>query len=168
MKPIIFLVLFLLCVSYAEASFTPKEGIVEDSRGWYVWKEFKIGENISYWAIQIVQLKVAQAQEIDLWFGYPKLKRVCSCESNGNPDGEPRQFNKDGTPLWGNNPKTGRPEKKDVGLCQISLPYHGKETKRLGLDVIYSGADNLTYAKILWDKQGAVPWKASSRCHKEN
>ena len=45
------------------------------------------------------------------------------------------------------------------------MKFHLKETKRLGLDVINSEADNVAYAKILWDKEGSRPWKASKKCH---
>ena len=66
MRYLIFIGLFVLCASSVEASFTPKEGIVEDDRAWYQWREFKIGDNISYWAIQLVQLKTAYAQADEL------------------------------------------------------------------------------------------------------
>ena len=157
----------LLFANITNASFTPKEGIVEDEKGWYIWKEFTIGQNISYWAIQLVQLKTAYAQEINVWLGYSKLKKICACESAGGSDREPRQFDEKGNPLWGYDPKTGKPIKNDVGMCQISLPYHLKETKRLGLDVINSFEDNVAFAKILWKREGDKPWRASEKCWKK-
>lgn len=165
----ILLVGLFLLAGNANASFTPKAGIVEDDRAWYQWREFKIGQNISYWALQIIQTKIAYASELPIkdlvWKDYPELKKICACESAGQPYREPRQFNSDKTPLWGNDPKTGKPIKNDVGMCQISLHYHGKETKRLGLDVINSEEDNVSYAKILYDKEGSRPWNASKKCH---
>ena len=58
------LVLFTLIPSFAGASFTPIEGLLETERGWFVWREFKIGQDISYWALQMVQPKIAQAAEL--------------------------------------------------------------------------------------------------------
>ncbi len=48
----------------------------------------------------------------------------------------------------------------DTGTMQINLDYHGDEVERLGLDMtdLY---DNVTYARILYEDQGAQPWVCS-------
>lgn len=93
----------------------------------------------------------------NLWQGYPELKKICGCESAGNPNSEPRQF-ESSTPLWS---KKGT---ADVGACQISIPAHKTELQKLGLDVINSEADNVKYAKLLFDKNGTKDWLASKSC----
>jgi len=92
------------------------------------------------------------------WEGYEKLRRICSCESWGNSDKEPRQFKEDGSLL------KGYPVPSDVGACQISLVYWGKQSKEMGLDVINSYFDNIKFAKWLFDKFGDSPWSASRHC----
>ena len=75
---LIFISLFLLFLfNNADASFIKKEGLTEDSNGWYIWKEFRLASGIPYWAIELIQPKIAEAKEltlkqkIKLWF--PKL-----------------------------------------------------------------------------------------------
>ena len=101
MKPIfIGLVLVLILFNNADASFTEKSGLEEDSRGWYQWKKFIIGQNISYWAIEMIQAKYAEAEELSLKeqiiqyiyyienkFNLPKrrLIKIVECESGFNP-----------------------------------------------------------------------------------
>ncbi len=105
--------------------------------------------------------------ETDIWEDYPLLKQICSCESAfAHPFNEPRKFDELGLPLWGQNPKIRGATTTDVGVCQISLKYHEKQTKKMGLDVINSLEDNVKYAKYLYDKNGARDWKASYNCHK--
>ena len=95
------------------------------------------------------------------------MKQICSCESAfAHPFNEPRQFNELGLPLWGMNPKIRGATTTDIGACQISLTYHEKQTKKMGLDVINSLEDNVRYAKYLYDKNGTRDWKASYNCHK--
>ncbi|MGH7782272.1 MAG: hypothetical protein ACREO5_00285 [Candidatus Binatia bacterium] len=50
---------------------------------------------------------------------------------------------------------------RDVGECQINTWAHADELRRLRFDVIHSEADNVTYAKILFDREGWRPWIAS-------
>ena len=42
----------------------------------------------------------------------PVLKRIAACESTGNPNAVPRQFNRDGAPL-GETIRTGKPIVRD-------------------------------------------------------
>jgi hypothetical protein len=50
----------------------------------------------------------------DPWERYMRLKRVAACESTGDVHGTPRQFHLNGSPLWGNDRKTGLPVTRDV------------------------------------------------------
>src|SRR3990167_8183300 len=48
---------------------------------------------------------IVPAPVVSVWEGYANLKRMCSCESWGTPENEPRQFKEDGAILWGISPK---------------------------------------------------------------
>lgn len=109
------------------------------------------------------RLSIAQ-----IWATDPNLERVCSCESWGDPSKVPRQFNTDGSPLWGNDPKTGKPIKRDVGECQINTLAHADELARLHLDVVNSAADNVAYANILYQRNGLKDWAPSKQCWSPN
>lgn len=87
------------------------------------------------------------AQEIDKVFpDAPIMHKVMACESNGN--------------IEAYNPTNGS---HDNGLFQISDLYHGKRVRSLGLDV-GNPADNIAYARILYDESGLQPWSASKHC----
>ncbi len=81
----------------------------------------------------------------------PVMAEIARCESQF------RQFNKDGTVL------RGMAVKKDVGLFQINEGYHAAAAKALGLN-IYSVDGNMAYAKVIFEKSGTQPWKASKPC----
>ena len=110
-------------------------------------------------------IRVAKASDLGLWDNYLPLKRACSCESWWSPNGEPRQFNANGSVLWGQD-KGGKIIKRDVGACQINIEAHAKELKRLNLDVVNSFDDNISFAKILYNKSGLKPWEPSKQCWK--
>lgn len=57
----------------------------------------------------------------------------------------------------------GKVNSKDVGVMQINEKYHLEDAKKLGYD-IYTIEGNVAYAKYLYEKYGADPWKASSPC----
>jgi len=111
---------------------------------------------------------LAPATTTDLFAGDEILERACSCESWGDPNHVPRQFNADGSILWGQetDPKTGKTivVKRDVGACQDNTKAHGTEIAALGLNVITSYDDNVAYAKILQARAGMEPWSASQSC----
>lgn len=87
------------------------------------------------------------AQEIDTVFpDAPIMHRVMACESGGNNDAY--------------NPTNGS---HDNGLFQISDLYHGPRVRALGLDV-GNPADNIKFARILYDESGLQPWSASKDC----
>lgn len=51
----------------------------------------------------------------------------------------------------------------DGGIFQVSLKYHGPELEALGLDR-FDVRDNLTFARILYDRNGWRDWSASQHC----
>jgi hypothetical protein len=90
---------------------------------------------------------------------YPELVPVCSCESTGRPDNEPRHYDLDGVTVL-----RGRINPLDVGACQINLKYHEQAATNLGLD-LFKEEDNYAYANYLYDHQGFKPWSWSAHCH---
>lgn len=76
-----------------------------------------------------------------------RMVAVVKCESNF------RQFESDGTVVLSPT--------MDVGLFQINLKAHLKQSQKMGLDIINSLEDNYTYAKHLFDQQGEAPWVCS-------
>lgn len=121
------------------------------------------------------QVALAQTQPAtttpDPWADSPLLERACSCESWGDPNKVPREFNSDGSILWGQetDPATGKTivVKRDVGACQINTQAWGKTAAALGLDLEHSLADNIAFAKKLNAQYGMQPWAASKSCWKE-
>lgn len=109
----------------------------------------------------LIETVVAQAQTVSIWDGYPKLKRICAVESTGDRHLEPRQFYPDGSIIWGKDPKTGLPIKRDVGACQINLIVWGTTARAMSLNVVHSIEDNITFGKWLYDHYGDGPWSAS-------
>lgn len=97
---------------------------------------------------------IASQGKTDVWYGYSKLKTICACESRGDKNGEPRQFDNKGDVL------RGYPNPNDVGMCQISTEWHAGEAKRVGLDIM-TAKGNLAFAKHLYDTEGDAPWKWS-------
>lgn len=87
----------------------------------------------------------------------PTLKRICSCESTGYPDREPRQFESDGSV------KRGRINPLDTGMCQINLHYWGDGARSLGFD-LFSEEGNKRMALWIYERHGTQPWDWSSAC----
>ncbi len=81
----------------------------------------------------------------------PVMIQVARCESGF------RHMLEDGTVL------KGRVDSRDTGVMQINSFYHGKESAKLGLDLL-NLEDNMAYARYLYQKQGTAPWNASSSC----
>jgi|SRR6185437_13484593 len=116
---------------------------------------------------RITQILAIAVLSDPTWANYPLLKRICGTESNDGPDSEPLQFDP-GTdnPRWGWEASSTAPGGKvrvqrDVGACQINIKAHADELAALHLDVIHSLADNVAYAKLLFDREGWEPWQAS-------
>lgn len=81
----------------------------------------------------------------------PTMIKVAECESSL------RQHDNNGLVL------RGVVDKKDSGVFQINLRYHLEEAEALKLD-IDKLEHNIIYAKLLYDKYGLQPWKASKPC----
>lgn len=134
------------------------------------WKKFVLwlllvfGLSGFFRLFQPLQFFIERAHGADVWEGFMMLRRVASCESTGDVNKPPRQFNDDGSPLWGNDPKTGKPIKRDAGLLQINTKAHAQELKLLNLDVVHSEMDNIIYGKILYQREGLRPWTQSKKC----
>jgi hypothetical protein len=91
----------------------------------------------------------------------PQLKKICACESTGDPDGIPQHYERDGVTVL-----TGRVTPADKGMCQISLDYHKKNAERMNLNV-EDPFDNVAYANWLYEQEGTRPWNASRKCWQE-
>lgn len=81
----------------------------------------------------------------------PTMIKVAECESSL------RQHDNNGLVL------RGVVDKKDSGVFQINLRYHLEEAEAFKLD-IDKLEHNIIYAKLLYDKYGLQPWKASKPC----
>jgi hypothetical protein len=99
----------------------------------------------------------------DVFLKYPILKKIAACESTGDPNGTPRQFNSDGSVLWGNDPKTGKPIERDAGIFQINEWVWKPLAEKMGLDLA-TEAGNLAFGEFLYLKYGTSPWTASEGC----
>lgn len=86
-----------------------------------------------------------------------ELIPVCSCESTGNKNGIPTQYDSKGNLLL------GRENPSDRGMCQINLDAHGIELEKLGIDVD-TEEGNVEFANILYDREGLTPWSWSKSC----
>lgn len=94
----------------------------------------------------------------------PELRSIFACESAGDKEAAPRQFNANGSILWGNDPKTGKPIMRDVGEAQINTWVWGKDAAALGLDLKNSENDNVYFGYVLYEKYGLSPWNPSKSC----
>jgi hypothetical protein len=111
-----------------------------DTPTWYKAQQYAVEKDRAY-------LKLA-----------PKLKRICACESAGNPDAIPQQYEADGVTVL-----TGRITPEDKGMCQVNEYYHGEQSRRMGLDLL-DPHDNVAYANWLYEMEGTAPWSASRKC----
>jgi hypothetical protein len=85
----------------------------------------------------------------------PLLADIAFCEStmrHQHPDGEVVR---------------GKVNSDDVGVMQINEYYHLKTAQKLGID-LHSLEGNMSYAKLLYEKQGPQPWISSSKCWKKS
>lgn len=81
----------------------------------------------------------------------PALVEVARCESTF------RHSNTEGKVI------RGRYNRYDIGVMQINELYHADTAKELGLD-LYDINGNLAYARWLYEREGLLPWKSSSKC----
>jgi len=98
------------------------------------------------------QKTVTTQEAVSVYFAdIPIMVDIAKCESRF------RHTDKDG------NVSRGEVNKFDVGVMQINEKYHLEESKKLGYD-IHTLEGNMAYARYLYEKQGARPWLASSKC----
>lgn len=96
-------------------------------------------------------LSPTPAYAASIYDGVPSvLVQIAQCESGL------RQFDDAGEVIA--NTKT-----HDYGIFQVHSS-HLKEAKSMGLDVVNSAQDNITYALYLYKTQGTSPWLASKYC----
>ena len=81
----------------------------------------------------------------------PILIEIARCESTFS------QFDKNGDVV------RGKVNNKDVGVMQINEKYHLDKAIELGYD-LHTIEGNVSYAKYLYERQGAAPWKSSAKC----
>ncbi len=114
----------------------------------------QISEDSSTSKVITVDLQDRKAVEKYLREKYadtPILVDIARCESTFS------QVDKEG------NVVRGRINKADVGVMQINEKYHAEKASELGYD-LHNIDGNIAYAKYLYEKYGAQPWKASSKC----
>lgn len=88
----------------------------------------------------------------------PVLRPIAACESMGDASATPRQFNADGSILWGMN-ASGTIVQRDCGEGQINTWVHGRYPN--GLDVCGNEDDNVYEMYLLYKESGTKPWNAS-------
>ncbi len=81
----------------------------------------------------------------------PVLVQIARCESHF------RHVLSDGSVLRGVR------DSADLGVMQINTRYHGARAQKLGFD-LHAFADNLAYARDLYEREGTNPWKSSAPC----
>lgn len=86
------------------------------------------------------------------------LRRICACESRGNPNAEPTHYEADGVTV-----RYGRVNPADRGACQINAHYHKATALNMGHD-IETEHGNIAYATWLYKTQGTRPWHWSRQC----
>jgi hypothetical protein len=84
----------------------------------------------------------------------PILSEIARCETRF------RHLSRDGRILRGELSWT------DGGVMQINEFYHGERAAKLDFD-LQTREGNLAYAQWLYEKEGAAPWHASSKCWQE-
>lgn len=87
----------------------------------------------------------------DYFADIPVMAKIAYCESRN------RHVDKNGQIL------KGEVTPLDRGVMQINLYFHEDAAAEMGLD-LHDLDDNVAYARYLYEKQGAKPWMASSKC----
>lgn len=109
-----------------------------------------------------VAIKIEPEQEIVLKTTLPaELARICACESTGDPNGIPTQYEQDGVTVL-----RGKINENDTGYCQINTEQrngHVTKSKQLGYD-LWTEEGNKAYAKWLYEHEGTTPWLTSQMC----
>ena len=100
------------------------------------------------------------SQNVSSTWKYPELKKICACESTGDPNKEPRHFTDEGEVIRGWYSINGN---LDWGMCQISDKYWLKKSIELGYD-IFTQEGNLKMAEWLYENGGIWHWRWSKKC----
>lgn len=103
---------------------------------------------------QIASTTTLETYIREYYIDTPILAEIAKCESSF------RHFTKNGEIL------RGAKNRSDIGVMQINTYYHEKGAKNLNLN-LYDLNDQLVYAQNLYEKEGTVPWNASSKCWKK-
>lgn len=104
---------------------------------------------------QVQEAKTLEHYVREYYRDTPVLAEVARCESGFV------HFTDSGKVL------RGIKDSNDVGVMQINERYHLERAEKLGYD-IYSIEGNMAYAKYIYEKEGAAPWSASSKCWGKN
>lgn len=87
----------------------------------------------------------------DYFADMPLMAKIAKCESRN------RHLNSRGEIL------RGEKNVYDRGVMQINVLYHEATAEKMGLD-LHNIDDNVAFARYLYEKYGAKPWKSSSAC----
>lgn len=101
--------------------------------------------------LPITDSKNVEAFVKDYFADIPILAKIAQCESRN------RHYNTKGGVL------RGEKNTYDRGVMQINILYHEETAREMGLD-LHDIDDNVAYARYLYEKFGAKPWKSSSPC----
>lgn len=129
----------------------------EDKSHHYVVYLDEATDTIPLW--YVIQQNGAKADRAHEFLRDKKLQRICACESTGNPDGIPQQFERDGVTVL-----KGRITPGDKGMCQISMKHWGKVAEQIGINIM-EPFGNVAMANYIYDNYGAKPWYLSKACH---
>ncbi len=100
----------------------------------------------------VVSEPLSVEEQVTAYFSdVPVMIDVARCESRF------RHTLKDGSVI------RGEANSADIGVMQINEFYHRAEAKKLGLNIDIL-ADNMVYARKLFEKEGTTPWLSSSKC----
>jgi len=146
-----------MCASVGITVNEPFQREVEPHAGTTIaTPEFGAEQEVPEWYTRQQYVKEKELAYLNL---YPKLQRICACESTGDPDGTPRHYENDGVTVL-----TGRITPEDIGMCQINTYFWEDRAIELGLDIT-DPHDNVSMANYIYRKYGAQPWYPSKKCH---
>lgn len=97
------------------------------------------------------QAQTIREQVEAYFYDIPIMVDISKCESHF------RQFDKAGEVY------RGRVNDRDVGVMQVNEDFHLAASKKLGYD-IYTLEGNMSYARYLYEREGATPWNSSKPC----
>jgi hypothetical protein len=102
-------------------------------------------------AVAVMTASQTEAVVREYFKDIPVMIQIARCESTF------RHTLADGSVL------RGVVDNADTGVMQINKRYHERAAVAMGLD-LDDIADNLAYARHLYEEQGTQPWNASAPC----